>query len=255
MLPTPIGPLGTCMEGFGTVLLLALVPALGNFGGGLIAEFLSITPRRISQALHAAAGIVIAVVAVELMPEALGGAPGWAIALAFFLGGVFYLVIEWAIERVQSGRGASKSSGMWMIYVAVAMDLFSDGLLIGTGSAVSTSLALVLALGQTIADVPEGFAAIANFRSKQVPRTKRILLSASFALRVLLAAGIGYWLLRDQSQPLKLSALVFTAGLLSVAAVEEMITQAHESAEDTRASVLAFAGGFALFALVSSYFE
>lgn len=243
------------MEGFGTVLLLALVPALGNFGGGLIAEFVRVTPRTISKALHAAAGIVIAVVAVELMPAALGGAPGWAIALAFFLGGVFYLVIEWAIERLQKGRGASKSSGMWMVYVAVAMDLFSDGLLIGTGSAVSTSLALVLALGQTIADVPEGFAAIANFKSKQVPQAKRILLSASFAIPVLLAAGIGYWLLRDQSEELKLSALVFTAGLLTVAAVEEMITQAHESAEDTRMSVLAFAGGFALFALVSSYFE
>jgi ZIP family zinc transporter len=44
-------------------------------------------------------------------------------------------------------------------------------------------------------------------------------------------------------------------GLLSVAAVEEMIGQAHESAEDTRFSVLAFSGGFALFALVSSAFE
>ena len=242
------------MEGFGTVLLLALVPALGTFCGGLIAEFVRVTPLAISKALHGAAGIVIAVVAVELMPEAVGIVRGSVFALAFLLGAIFYLAIEWVIERLQRSIGVSTSTGMWMVYVAVAMDLFSDGLLIGTGSSVSTSLAPVLALGQTIADVPEGFAAISNFKAKQVPRGKRLLLSASFAIPVLLASGIGYWLLRDQRQESKLSALVFVAGLICVAAVEEMITQAHETVEDTRLSVLAFAGGFALFALVSSYF-
>ena len=54
---------------------------------------------------------------------------------------------------------------------------------------------------------------------------------------------------------LKLAALVFTAGLLTVATVEEMIGEAHESAGNSRASVLAFAGGFALFTLVSGHFE
>lgn len=130
-----------------------------------------------------------------------------------------------------------------------------DGLLIGTGSTVSFGLAVVLALGQSLADIPEGFAAIANFKAKGVPRAKRLLLSASFALPVLAAAALGWWLLSERNEILKLSALVFTAGLLTVAAVEEMMAEAHESAEDTKLSVLAFAGGFALFALVSSYFE
>lgn len=242
------------MSDFGMVLLLAVVPAVGNFAGGLLAEFLPITPTQVSKALHASAGIVLAVVAVELMPEALGRAPGWVIALAFMLGGGFYLLVEWLIESVQKGGNAGvQRSGMWMIYVAVAMDLFSDGLLIGTGSAVSSSLALVLALGQTLADIPEGFSVIANFKQKGVPRAKRLLLAASFVVPVVLAAAFGYALLRDQSEALKMASLVFVAGLLTVAAVEEMITQAHESVEDTRFSVLSFFSGFALFILVSSY--
>jgi ZIP family zinc transporter len=238
---------------FATVLLLAVVPAVGNFSGGLLAEFMDVTPQRLSKALHASAGIVIGVVAIELMPEALGGAPGWAIALSFLLGSAFYLLIDFLVGRLSAGSaGARKRSGMWMIYVAVAMDLFSDGLLIGTGSAVSPGLALVLALGQTLADVPEGFAAVANFKDKKVTRARRLLLSASFAVPVLLAAAVAFWLLRGQGEALKLSALVFVAGVLSVAAVEEMITEAHETVEDTRFSVLAFSAGFALFALVSS---
>ena len=246
------------------VLGLACLPALGNFGGGVLAEFLRPSRRMLNRALHAAAGIIIAVVAVEVMPEALEATPAWAIAGAFLLGGGFYMLIEWAIERWQERSGGGDASGataMWMVYVAIAADLFGDGLLIGTGSAVSPGLALVLALGQVLADIPEGYAGIANFRDKGVPRGRRLLLSASFAVPVLLAATLAYFLLRGQSEAVKkseavkMSALVFTAGLYTLAAVEDMVAEAHESAEDTRLSALSFLGGFALFTLVSGYFE
>lgn len=49
-----------------------------------------------------------------------------------------------------------------MVYVVVA-NLAGDGLLIGAESAVSSQTALILALGQVLADIPEGFAVIANF--------------------------------------------------------------------------------------------
>lgn len=52
-----------------------------------------------------------------------------------------------------------------MIYFGVAIDLFSDGLMIGTGATIATSLGLPLAIDQIPADVPEGFAVIANFRA------------------------------------------------------------------------------------------
>lgn len=141
---------------------------------------------------------------------------------------------------------------MWMVYIAVAADLFSDGLMIGAGSAVGPTLALTLALGQVLADVPEGFAAIANFKGRGIPRGRRLLLSLSFVLPVLLAAVLAFFLLRGPSDGLKMGALIFTAGRLTVAAVEDMISEAHEAAEDSRASVLAFVGGFVLFTLVSA---
>ena len=236
------------MSGFLAVLGFALLPALGNFSGGLLAEFIRTSPRALSWALHAAAGIVIAVVAVEIMPEAIPKVPGWGLTVAFLLGGAFYMAVDRIVGRVQGAGG----SGMWMIYFAVCMDLFSDGLLIGAGSAASSSLALVLALGQLLADVPEGFAAIVNFKGKDVPRTRRILLSASFAAPVLVAAILAYFLLRDRSETLQMAAIVFTAAPLVLAAVEDTITEAHESAEDSKISIVAFLGGFALFTFVST---
>ena len=233
-----------------TVLLLSLLPGAGNFAGGMLAEFGTVTGRIVNRALHAAAGIVIAIVAVELMPEALKSLSGWWVAAAFGAGGVAYVLVEMAIERWQSG-GEGDRTRMWMIYVAVAVDLTADGLMLGSGAAVSSSMAIVLAAGQVLADVPEGYASVANFRDKGLSRGRRILLSASFMLFCVGAALLSYLLLRDAGEGPKMAALSFVAGLLTVAAVEDMIEEAHEAEADTRQSILAFVGGFVLFTLVS----
>ncbi|MCK0768466.1 MULTISPECIES: ZIP family metal transporter [Chromohalobacter] len=245
------------MDNLWLTLGLALLPALGNFCGGLLAELSRTTPRRLNLALHGASGLVIAIVAVEIMPRVLESLSAWAIAASFALGGVAYIGIEQLVDRLQKPEqgAASGRTAMWMIYIAVSIDLFSDGLLIGAGSAVATSVALILAAGQVLADFPEGYATIADMKSKGVSRSKRLLLSASFVVPVLLAASLAYFLLRNQPEFFKLAALTFTAGLLMVAAVEEMLSEAHESKEDTRSSILAFVGGFVLFVLVSAGLE
>src|SRR5690625_2902848 len=185
------------MEDFLIVLGLALLPALGNFTGGLLAEFLQASKRGLNRALHAAAGIILAIVAIDLMPRALENISAWTIALAFALGGLAYIAIGAAIEHLQKrGANSSRNTTMWMLYAAVAMDLFSDGLMIGAGSAVSSGIALILALGQVLADVPEGFATIANFKDKNIPRGRRFWLAASFVLPVLVATTLAYFLLR-----------------------------------------------------------
>ncbi|MEZ5557759.1 MAG: hypothetical protein R3E86_04340 [Pseudomonadales bacterium] len=56
-----------------------------------------------------------------------------------------------------------------MIYGTAAVDLFTDGLLIGAGSSVNLGLGVVLAAGQVMADVPEGCAIVVNMRERGVP--------------------------------------------------------------------------------------
>jgi ZIP family zinc transporter len=233
------------------VIGLALLPALGNFGGGVLAEWLRPSQHTLNLALHAATGIILAVVAVEVMPAALRETPAWLLALAFLAGGGAYLLVEAGIERWQQDKSAAAGAGAWMVYVAVAADLVGDGLLIGAASAVTGQLGLVLALGQVLADIPEGFAVLANFRDKGVGRLERLLISASFAVPVVGAALLAYLALRGQGEALKMAVLVFVAGLYTLAAVEDMLREAHESAEDSRWSAISFLGGFALFLVVS----
>ncbi len=238
------------MDGYLTVLGLAALPAFGNVAGGMLAEIRPPSPRMLNYALHAAAGIVLAVVSVELVPRSLAGLSGWLVAAAFGVGGILYVAVEELVTRLQFRQDAGDSR-LWMIYAAVATDLFTDGLLIGAGTAVSIGLGLVLAAAQVMADVPEGYAVIASLRERDVPRPRRLMLSAAFFLPVLLAASVAFLLLRGQGAEWKLMALMLGAGLLVTAAVEDMVGEAHASGEDERRSLLALTGGFVLFTVVS----
>ncbi len=244
------------MQEYLSVLVLAALPALGNMAGGLLAEAVTVSRKVLSIALHGATGIILAVVGMELMPEALRAEPPWVAVLAFVAGGGAYILIDriadLAQERAEAGSHGARSA--WAVFFGVAVDLFSDGLMIGTASTISLGLGLFLALGQVTADIPEGFATIAVFRSRGFSRRRRMLFSLLFAVPVLFGATIGFWLVRGQAEIYKLALLAFSAGLLVTVTVEEIVPQAHEG-EDARLATVAFIAGFALFTLLSVYFE
>ena len=257
------------MGAYGMVLLLALLPAAGNFLGGVLAEMIHVSQRTLSLALHVAAGVVLAVVGIELVPEALEVDTPWIPLLTFVLGGIGFILLEHLIGWVR-GRfagveaGASKApaqdeesqteGGPWAIYAGVSVDLFSDGVMIGTGSNIGLALGVLLAIGQVPADIPEGFATIATFKDKGLPRARRLLLAASFTIPILLGATLGFFAVRNAPEIVKLSLLTFTAGILASVAIEEMIPEAHKKGEP-KLGPLALVFGFALFALISVYFE
>lgn len=238
------------------VMLLALLPPAGTVTGALIALWVPVTDRWLSRGLHLAAGVVIAVVAIEIFPDALDAAPGWVLAVAAFAGGLLYLLAQGAISRWVDARDrddrGTGGSQTWMIYLATITDLSADGLLVGAGTSVSAELGVALALGQVLADGPEGFATVLTLRANEVPRSRQLKVIASFFVWPLATAVLAFLLLRDASEIVQYTTLVVAAGLFLVAGIEDMIQEAHEADGDSAATTLAFIGGFALFGLVSS---
>lgn len=250
------------MEGYLLVLALAALPAAGNFVGGLASEVVRVTGNGLSLALHAAAGVVLGVVGLELMPQALESATPRVPILGFVGGGGFFLALDKVIGFVQARFTSGGRTGPWAIFSGVSLDLFSDGVMIGTGTVVNPALGLLLAAGQVPADVPEGFAAVATLRRAGVSRGRRLALAAGFALPILVGATVGYFALRSAPEVLTLSVLAFTGGALTAVVIEEMIPEAHSTSsenqddgrEEPRLNALALVAGFALFAVISVYF-
>ena len=59
---------------------------------------------------YAAAGVVLAVVSVELMPKVLMADPPWLIVLAFAAGGAFFILIDYFIGVMRALTGPGEAS-------------------------------------------------------------------------------------------------------------------------------------------------
>lgn len=243
------------MEDYLKALLIALLPALGILVGGFLAEVFKLTQRTLSLALHAAAGIILGAVAVELVPEALKVDPPWIPIVALLLGGGFAMLLDRVTDYLNDRLGGAGGKGSWALFMGVSAELFSDGLMVGTGTTLSLGLGLLLGLAQTPGNIPEGFATVVSFRNKGVPRLRRILLTFAFIIPIFLGVTLGYWGVRGRPEVVQLSLLAFIAGLLLTIAIEEIIPQSHKKGTDSRTATSLLLGGFALFALLSVYFD
>lgn len=242
------------MSDFLSILMIALLPVGGNVIGSMVAELARAPRWVVGAALHAAAGVAIALVSVDLMPRVLDTTPILLIVALFAVGALFSVLLVKGVERLRRGTSGS-GTGAWMVYMATAADLFSDGLMTGASSAVSSELGLLLALSQVVANVPGGFATVANFRAQNIDRRTRLLASASFAVPVIVGAALGFWLLRGADEIAQDAALAFIVGVLLVTTVEDLVPQADKPGTARWISTASFVAGFAFFALLSAYFE
>lgn len=236
------------------VLLIALLPALGTVTGALIAEWKQPPGWLTGAALHSAAGIAAAVVAVELMPRAVDRGEHWLLAIGFMAGAIFSILLMRSTEKLKDKFGSSeKRAGLWTVYTAVAADLLIDGLTTGAGAAVSGGLGLLLALSQVFANIPGGFAVTANFRSAGVDKSTRLKAAIGYPLTPVLGAAAGFLVLRGANDVLMAFALAFFAGLLLLATIEEIVPEADKPGAPLKISSPAFAGGFIMLMLMSAY--
>jgi ZIP family zinc transporter len=241
---------------FYSALILCLLPAAGYLLGGAIAEGISVSKRALSMALHGTAGIIVSIVSVELLPLILQEEHA-AITITFMaMGGIGFLALDSVTSHVSyrvGGRTGEGPGGPWPLYVGVALELFTDGLLIGTGTILSMSLALVLAIGQMISNIPEGLATMISFRSFGTNKRSREVILMTLALPIFLGVTLGYWGLRGQPEIYQLCIIAFAAGLLLTLIAEEIVPEAHRGERDSRINVLILIGSFFLFNLASLY--
>lgn len=242
------------MQGLLSILAISLLPVAGVVAGCLLAETIKTPKWLIGASLHATAGIAIALVSIDLMPRILTFTPTWIAVIAFLAGAgtSFGLARAWVIFREAPGHS---SLSAWMVYVAVVVDLTSDGLMVGTGAAVQSEFGILIAATQSIANIPGGFAAISNFRDDGMQRGRRLALSVMAAIPAVCATLIGYALLYGAGAGLQSAVLAFFVGVLLLTTIEDVIPEADAPRPPRWISTLAFATGFSGLALLSELFR
>lgn len=228
-------------------LVLMAIPACIALLGGVMASVWR--PSRTTRSLiqHFAAGVVLAALAVELLPEIeREHAPGLVIIGSFAFGSLFMYALKlWTIKLEHQASLESPATAVSIgLMLATFTDVAMDGFIIGAGFAAGGATGMILALGLSVELLFLGLA----LTSETIKGWRIIGISGLLGATVFLFAFLGNFLLADASHAVIGGVLAFSAAALLYLVTEELLIEAHEhGADEKNISTLVLFSGFLVF--------
>ncbi|GAB2906061.1 ZIP family metal transporter [Rhodococcus aerolatus] len=223
--------------------------------GATAAAFRRPGARVTSGVQHFAAGVVLAAVAGELLPELrLEGRLG-AVVVGF-VAGVGVLLALGALSRRQEAAARRRAGGgagrlPLGLLVAVGIDLLIDGLLVGLGVTLGSNQGLILTVALTTEILFLAVAVCIQLQELGVPRVRSATVAGSLGLATAVGAVGGADLLGGASRTVLAAVLAFSAAALLYLVVEELLVEAHEQARTALVDSTFFLGFLALYILAT----
>lgn len=230
-----------------TAALLVAFPVAAGATGGVVAVLRTPSPAIVSGVQHLAAGIVLAAVAGEVLPELREHGPLWLIVIGFATAVVMLLVMSRFEGNDEAGAGAVPIGFL----AVVGVDLLIDGLLVGASAAVSTETATIITVALTAEVLFLGIAVALQLVRAGMGRFAAAAITAGLSLVVAVGAILGAAVLADASPSALTFVLAFAAAALLWLVVEELLVEAHEVPERPWMAAMFFVGFLALFCLES----
>ena len=241
------------MSSIGQAAMLVSVPVVAAGVGSTVAVLRPPSSRVVSGVQHFAAGVVIAALAGEVLPDLKAeGSRGWAV-LGFSAGVILMLALAAYGRRVDARRAqvakASVAIAPVGLLAAVAVDLLVDGALVWLGSTLGAAQGLIITAALTIEVLFLGLSVAGELTQLGMNRLKATL--TCWVLGLLTAVGaLGAVVLLDGAPTAALATvLAFGAAALLYLAVEELLVYAHEERETVWLSALFFIGFLLVYAL------
>lgn len=225
--------------------LWGLLTASGLTIGALFAVTLRdrLSHRFIAGVMGFGGGVLIAVVAVELMTQAYTrGDPAAAVAGLLAGGGVFSF-INWRLAQLgaknrnrcgdcvaQPNETDRKGSGL-AIAVGAVLDGIPEALVIGLSMLGGGKLAVGVVAGFFLANIPQGLSSASGMQL--AGRSKRYIFTIWLGIPIITAAAaaLGALVLGSVSPQIPAVILAFAAGAVLAMLAEAMIPEAFENAQ------------------------
>ena len=237
-----------------TPLLAMFIPAVVASLGGVLAVFWNPSHQARSLIQHFAAGVVLAALAVEVLPE-LGRehAPGWVLIGSFTFGGLLmYFMKLWSIKLEAQTSHLSSTNFNYGLIIATFIDVAVDGFIIGAGFAAGGNTGLVLALGLSVELLFLGLSLV----SDTIKGWRVVIMTVLLSSVVLACTLLGNYLLAGASTNIISAILAFGVAALLYLVTDELLIEAHVIAEKPSSTLWLFAGflvfwSIQLFSVVS----
>lgn len=200
--------------------------------------------------LHFAAGVVFSVVAVELLPDIIKEHKPLQVIIGFAIGLITMLLIKKFTEEPGKIEVTTTYDTLPVsLLVAIGIDIFIDGLLLGIGFSAGNSEGMLLAFALSIELLSLGMATATELEKNMANKKKVITVISLLAMVFFASAVIGATLLHKLSDRAMEIVLSFGLFALLFLVTEELLMEAHREKE-TIWHTSAFFIGFLLFLIL-----
>lgn len=231
------------------ILTFALIPAVVMGLAGVWAVWRPPGKNWRSALMHFAAGVVFAVVAVELLPDLVHEQSVLATVVGFSLGTVAMLGVRMWNERSTGKASETSKSSSTTLIVATAVDLSVDGLMLGVGFSVGQKQSFLLTIALALELVTLGLAMVSELQQGNLSRWPILMRIGLLAGTFVLSAVIGSVAISLISGLIFVGVIAFGAAALLFLVTEELLTEAHQVEENPLLTSAFFIGFLGLFLL------
>ncbi|MZP41596.1 ZIP family metal transporter [Heliobacterium gestii] len=215
------------------ILGVSLIAGLATTGGALCVLLLgSLGGRRLSGLLGFAAGVMLSVVAFDLLPSAWNWGGIGAVSGGFCLGALLIAACDFLLTQVtlssKRGREAGPLRKMgYLIALGISLHDFPEGIAIAAGTAAESHLGWVVALAIGLHNIPEGIATAAPLRMSGMVPWKIIALTLVMAFFTPLGTLLGFGILAQSTQSIAL-LLALAGGAMAYLVWDELWPEASK---------------------------
>jgi ZIP family zinc transporter len=213
------------MEQLITVLIFTTLAGAAIPIGGVIARFEKLQPRWLEQEFRHAVlafggGVLLAAVALILVPEGARRLDPWMAAGSFVVGGTVFMLLD----RALANHGTPASNLM-----AALLDFAPESIALGALIASDPSLGVVLALFIGLQNLPEGFNAYREMIDQSHMGISGVLWILSAATLVGPVCGLLGFLLLSNAPATTGIVMMFAAGGILYLVFQDIAPQAKLS--------------------------
>lgn len=215
-----------------TTILGLIFGTLGTTLGGIIGATIKTKSNKfLSFILEFAAGLMVAIVCFELIPEAMEVSNMLTVIIGIIIGVFIMIFCDNLVNYKYSNKNVFKMNSLIktgiIVGIGLAIHNFPEGLAIGSGFSASTKLGLTLAVAIALHDVPEGISMAVPMKNGGMKTYKVILYTFLSGLTTGVGAFFGI-IIGTISEELISICLGFAAGAMLYISAGELIPESHK---------------------------
>lgn len=205
---------------FEQMLLYSFLAGITVFIGGLLANtfnhHIKETPFKY-QVTHSVAsfggGIILAAVALVLVPTAMESLPLLNLVIAFLVGAALFMLVD----KLLSGQGGKTAT-----LLAMMLDFVPESIALGAVFVVDQKTGILLAIFIALQNLPEAFNSFRDLVLSGMSQTKTLVIFFGLSFTGVAGALIGHFFLREHPS-LTAHLMMFASGGILYLLIQDII--------------------------------